>query len=195
MVTRSEAAVMSTAVYRPDAGNDVSVPGWSILNQVVQSPYNFGATAYMRGNEIVIAYRGTDEKADFIWGNIPAALGLPSAEIKEAMEFYVRVRQQYPNAAISLTGHSLGAGLASLMAVYFDVEARVFDNAPFAVSAQDGLLLQHYQHYLEQLGFANAQFDAYVVNYNALFAQRLARVVSTDRVGQGSSGEYFSRYS
>jgi hypothetical protein len=62
MVTRVEAAVMSTAVYRPTAGNEV-VTGWRTVKQVVQSPNNFGANAYMRGNEIVIAYRGTDEAA------------------------------------------------------------------------------------------------------------------------------------
>jgi putative lipase involved disintegration of autophagic bodies len=36
------------------------------------------------------------------------------------MALYEEIRDQNPEADISFTGHSLGGGLASLMAVYFN---------------------------------------------------------------------------
>ncbi|MEB1262594.1 hemolysin, partial [Xanthomonas campestris pv. campestris] len=55
----------------------------------------------------------------------------------EATVFYLEVLklQNVDPAKTSFTGHSLGGGLASLMAVYFDKKAIVFDQAPFELSA------------------------------------------------------------
>jgi len=47
----------------------------------------FSAGVYQKGNEIVIAFTGTDEKlwTDFTVANIPAGLGLGSPQILQAM--------------------------------------------------------------------------------------------------------------
>lgn len=183
MVTRSEAAVFAAAVYHASSANKIDVAGWTVALQVVENAVSFGATAYKRGNEIVIAYRGTDSMlVDFSMGNIPAASGLPAPEVQDAMDFYLRVQQTYPDATISFTGHSLGAGLASLMGVYFNLEARVFDNAPFRLSATAALTLLFYQVRMHALGFSNSAFDAYAAHPDDLFLQRLTKVISSDRV-------------
>ncbi|MFN8750717.1 MAG: lipase family protein, partial [Betaproteobacteria bacterium] len=69
--------------------------------------------------------------------NLPAASGLTlAAQVVDAARFYLDVRKTYPGADVSFTGHSLGGGLASLMAVFFDKPAHVFDQAPFEATAK-----------------------------------------------------------
>jgi putative lipase involved disintegration of autophagic bodies len=53
------------------------------------------------------------------------------------------VMAAYPGARITLTGHSLGGGLASLMAVFFDLEAVVFD-PPRSNPVPLGLTVAHF---------------------------------------------------
>jgi len=118
--------------------NTLPVPdGWTVLDQEFQRD-GFMATAYQRGSEIVISYAGTtdEDSLDWITGNVPAGTGATLApQVLDAARFYLDVRAVNPGATISFTGHSLGGGLASLMAVYFDHPATVFDQAPFAKSA------------------------------------------------------------
>jgi trimeric autotransporter adhesin len=66
---------------------------------------------------------------------VPAGFGEYSDQVADAIRFYSDVVAANPGASITFTGHSLGGGLASLMAVYFDHPAVVFDAAPFKLSA------------------------------------------------------------
>ncbi len=96
-----------------------------------------------KGTEIVISYAGTDPDARFPfspdWVNNIALYGGTWAEqLLQACEYYLQVKLANPDATITLTGHSLGGGLAALVAVFFNEQARVFDQAPFASSAQAG---------------------------------------------------------
>ena len=59
----------------------------------------------------------------------------------EAAKVYSRVRADNPSAQITLTGHSLGGGLASIVAVWFDVDAVVFDEAPFELTARNPIAI------------------------------------------------------
>ncbi|WNH43153.1 MULTISPECIES: putative Ig domain-containing protein [Xanthomonas] len=103
----------------------------------------FMARAYQNEEtgEVVIAYAGTTkeegaELSDWATGNIPAGAGIYSAQVYEAAAFYLDVLKMpgVDKSKVSFTGHSLGGGLASLMAVYFDKKATVFDQAPFEAS-------------------------------------------------------------
>ncbi len=103
------------------------------------SSSGFEASAYRNSltNEIVISYAGTDPSdiTGDIAANIGLAIGVGSAQLLQAAEYYLQVHAANPGATITFTGHSLGGGLAALMGVFFGKQAVTFDQAPFANSA------------------------------------------------------------
>jgi Ca2+-binding RTX toxin-like protein len=100
----------------------------------------FEAIAFKRGTDIVISFSGTDPNNSGPLSpdgqtNGALAAGNWSDQLLHAAEYYLTIKAANPNANITLTGHSLGGGLAALIAVFFDVHAQTFDQAPFANSA------------------------------------------------------------
>ena len=68
---------------------------------------------------------GADKAADAALG-----AGLGTMQLYEAALYYLQVKERNLGATISFTGHSLGGGLAALMAVFFNEPAVTFDQAP-----------------------------------------------------------------
>jgi Lipase (class 3) len=99
----------------------------------------FEAVSFTKGSEIVIAYAGTYPKSigDQL-ANTGLATGFGSIQLFQAAEYYLQVKTANPGSTITLTGHSLGGGLASLVGVFFGVQAQTFDQAPFAQTALYG---------------------------------------------------------
>lgn len=126
------------------------------------------ATAFQKGNEIVISYSGTTDEdgaktTDWIHGNVPLMAGsYLSGQLIEAAELYLNVRAANPDTQITLTGHSLGGGLASLLAVYFDVPATVFDPTPVANSADRPAVVDALKAKLTADHYALGAFASYV---------------------------------
>lgn len=98
-------------------------PGWSEQTTWYRRDglSGFSASLFQNGNELIIAYTGTNEAVkDFAIANIPAATGIISPQVIAAIQYYADIRAAFPDAQITFTGHSLGAGLASLMSVFFN---------------------------------------------------------------------------
>lgn len=91
-------------------------------------------TSIAASTEIVISYAGTGTLIDWV-ANVGLASGAGSDQLRQAAEYYLQLKELNANATISFTGHSLGGGLASLMAVFFGEGATTFDQAPFLRSA------------------------------------------------------------
>ncbi len=146
-------AILSDVAYNANRGNlnqitNLAATGFIQVNTLPNTSSNplssgFSATAFVdqSGDNVVIAFEGTDlllgananvgqSLADFS-ADIGLGLGFSSSQLLQAAEFYEQCKEQYPNATISFTGHSLGGGLASIMAVLFSKSAIVFDEAPF----------------------------------------------------------------
>ncbi|MDD5385396.1 MAG: hypothetical protein PHG89_11020 [Gallionella sp.] len=184
MTTQLDYAALSAIVYndvRSDPNKLASLPtGWSVI--LFDSNPGFTASAYQNGNDIVIAYKGTDSglkngaAADWLMGNIPAGLGLGSAQLARAAEFYAAIKTTYPGANITFTGHSLGGGIASVMAVWFDRPAMTFDEAPFALSALNPIFTSIVATSLFLQGFSDTKFNTFLGGGPVAFAQRLSNV-------------------
>lgn len=94
----------------------------------------FSARVFKSGDALVIAYEGTngtnpftnpDAWQDWMAGNLSAFLGISSSQVRSAALLYLKVAQHNPEK-VSLTGHSLGGGLASIMAAVFDRQGTTF---------------------------------------------------------------------
>jgi hypothetical protein len=162
-----EYAQLAAHVYAvANRENKVAVPlGWTELDWLPDQTGladGFSAGAYMRGNEIVIAYTGTNEFADGVnWG---IGLGISLPQIYRAVEYYQAFRTVYPTASFTFTGHSLGGGLASLMAVFFDKQATTFDEAPFQLAALSPQVLTGVTSFMTANGMKDSAFDSYVAS-------------------------------
>ena len=177
MATELEYAELSNRVYNRTQRNRTPVPaGWTELLWLPDPAYSgFSAGVYKNGNEIVIAYTGTNEgkAVDFLEANIPLGLGATSSQAIQAMNLYFQVKAQYPGATISFTGHSLGGGLASMMAVFFDKQATTFDAAPFELAARALPSLLIYLGAMTAQGYSDPAFTRYASTAGLLdFANR-----------------------
>ena len=162
------------------AGSPTIGDGWGLSVSAFRGP----------GNQIVIAYTGTNDWKDWPGGNVPAGLGIYSPQVQRALEFYVEVRRTF-GTDITFTGHSLGAGLASLASVFFDRPSVTFDSAPFEITGKAFDVTLQYHAALASGGFTDARFDAYaalasafqqgasIAPFSAEFATREANVSHT----------------
>lgn len=149
MTTTIEYALMAGASYistRRNDGNKFPIPqGWNRVSYSPPVSSGFEAAAFgnaatlAASSEIVISFAGTYDQ-DYL-GDMMAdaglAMGFGSDQLLQAIRYYLDVKASAPaGTTITLTGHSLGGGLAALVSVFFGVSATTFDQAPFANSAQ-----------------------------------------------------------
>ncbi len=110
-------------------------------NSQLAEDISFYAIAYDYNGEKVISFRGTDQlNADRLNG-FDIGAGFPDApQAGMAYEFYRSVASSIgaanlTTANISLTGHSLGGGIAGLLASIYHRPATIFDNMAFEDAA------------------------------------------------------------
>ena len=133
-----------------DLGN--VIPGWDVVAQnfgayksdgqgyltTTTSP-NFAARVFQKQgtDEIVISFRGTDDFEKDLSDNLGFLFTPMLQQARDAEALVEAVIQQLsvpPTVPqITFTGHSLGGGLAAMMAVRYDKEATVFNPAPYSL--------------------------------------------------------------
>lgn len=79
-------------------------------------------------NEVIFAFRGTDSKRDYFRANF--AIWPFSGQYKQARKAFKEYVKNHSDKKITVTGHSLGGGLALSMSVRYGVDAVVFDSSP-----------------------------------------------------------------
>ena len=102
--------------------------------QLLRSEFNhhtgfLGKVYRAESGELVIAFRGTeleDKQKRGLRNDINMACKNIPAQLQNAFTMYKQVKQEYPNAKITLTGESLGGTLAALVAAETGVKAVTF---------------------------------------------------------------------
>lgn len=75
----------------------------------------------------VISFKGTDERIDWLAGNLTIIFSPTYKSAKKHVHNYVA---EHPDQKIILTGHSLGGGLALSSSLWEAVDAYVFNSSP-----------------------------------------------------------------
>ena len=129
-----------------------SVGEYQVLDSKT-GPFGFAANAYVNGDpdnggQIVIAARGTssvDEAshaytlladASYATGKLNFAL---QSEVQQFAAYVQQIAQEHPTAQITVTGYSLGGGIAQIVGSYAAVQTVTFDapgSAQFVPSFQ-----------------------------------------------------------
>jgi putative lipase involved disintegration of autophagic bodies len=79
-------------------------------------------------NETIIAFRGTDNKRDYLTANLaPWPFSIQYTAARKVVRLY---SQKNPKKKVTVTGHSLGGSLALSASVRLGVDAVVFDSSP-----------------------------------------------------------------
>lgn len=161
-VSNIDYALMSGVADRKSRSKENQFPvpaGWvEMVDGYETRTSGFEATYFKNGNQIVIAFAGTntsffsqtgDTLRDVI-ADLELGLGNINEQLLQAAEYYMYVKSLPENvgAEITFTGHSLGGGLAALMGVLFNEKAVVFDPAPFVNALNDTVknaILAHLQ--------------------------------------------------
>ena len=88
MITDFEYAVIAASAYRTARHEDNRLAPsskWLEIRYVPPQPSGFEAVAYRRGDEVVIAFTGSDEMTDWWSANLAMFLGAwTSEQVKEA---------------------------------------------------------------------------------------------------------------
>ena len=191
MASAFECMQFSTRVYSTLIDdNTIGVPlGWTMFDHVPDTFTGFSAGTFYNKerNELVITYTGTNEFPIDPLAGWSAGAGLPAPQIFAAISYYFKEKQAHPTATISFSGHSLGGGLASLMAVFFDKQAIVFDEAPFEAAARSLSVLAGAAATLALSGTEDAAFSAFLASVGTLTGAREANITQYSIEGEALS--------
>ncbi len=197
-------ARLSDDVYRMGAGADgyVPIPGLSIGGESGNS--GFAAQAYRKGDQVVIAVRGTDlshyDRATYdVLSDASFATGIPTLSfensVKQLAALLTAVANTVPpGTKITLTGHSLGGGIAQVVGNAAKIAVTTF-NAPGAAEftsafrSLDGPLstlniqspstdITNYRLYGDQISFAGRHLGAVTTVDNVLSYTSIEDILS-----------------
>ena len=144
-------AVLSNEVYPKVAGQPTfgSLPADIVPIPPFTSdkPDGFHAETFERyanGKlvEVIVSFRGTDTKLGSAENKKDKDNWLGGQQYRDAREYANEMRSKYPNTKFTLTGHSLGGGLAQWAAIQLPtnnaapVEAVVFNTSPLPANPE-----------------------------------------------------------
>lgn len=130
----------SVMAYNPQGLQSDGVPmpeGWEQIGKEIIG--SFAGFAYINKmtNEVVIAFRGSNDRGDWTGANIDILCDKWTEQMSEAVEFAAKVRESAEvaslhGAKIYVTGHSLGGAEAQIVSQMFGFDGMTLD--PLAAS-------------------------------------------------------------
>lgn len=133
-------AQLADAIYDFD---NVAVGSWDlIVSNGKSSGMDAGVYRNRDTDELVLAFRGTEtcdfpcsfkETEDFtrdVIADTAIGIGTVSDQFKDAFNFAQDIVNRYPISKITVTGHSLGGGLAQAVGATLGLETFAFNSSP-----------------------------------------------------------------
>jgi Mbeg1-like len=153
-------ASMAGAAYISNRSeiNQLPIPtGWDEIKDSYRNlSSGFEAVSFQSesdSNEIVISFAGTDNLSlGDDWSDYALIAGNYCEQLKDAAQYYLDIKAKNLDAHITLTGHSLGGGLAALIGVFFNEQAITFDQIPVKNSALQDHMFPNQDAFAELLG-------------------------------------------
>ena len=127
--TDREAALISNQVYD---GKCKLEGDWELYGKRYQLENGLTYAVYKKGEgkntEYVLAFGGTHEFADCV-EDIKQVLGMPSPQYGMAKELGEKFSNNFTGYDLTIVGHSLGGGLATVASMATEIEAITFNSA------------------------------------------------------------------
>lgn len=114
--------------------------GYEVVKVSPPSKTGFYACVLKKGDEIIIAYRGTDEKNKDLKSDIQIGSKNLPEQAKEANTFAIEVMDEFRGCKIYVTGHSLGGALAQIVGSLFGLKTATFNPAGMDSVLRRGIL-------------------------------------------------------
>lgn len=101
-------------------GKDAEIPeGYSLAESVRNAKTGFYADVLVGEDDVIIAIRGTNNywliRGTDLDDDLAMARSRIPAQTRDALDLYDKVKMEYPDKKIVLTGHSLGGSLADIV--------------------------------------------------------------------------------
>ena len=106
----------------------------------------FEGDIYYKGNDVVVVYNGTNSPMD-VASDVNMSLSKRPFQTNAAVDLYNQAKILFPDANITVTGHSLGGSLAQIVSAYTGAPAVTFN----AYGTADILSIDLFKHYLENM--------------------------------------------
>ena len=112
--TKYHEVLKQAAIYSYHKPGNYPPAGYRVIDFDENKKTGFYADVLSNGNDIIIAYRGTESGQD-IRNDVAMTKSKIPAQAIDAIRIYDKVKREHPNADIVVTGHSLGGSLAEIV--------------------------------------------------------------------------------
>ncbi len=101
------------------------ITDWTrVLNR--KENLGFEGDIYYKGNDVVVVYNGTNSPMDIV-SDVDMVLNRRPFQTNAAIDLYNQAKILFPDANITVTGHSLGGSLAQIVSAHTGVPAVTFN--------------------------------------------------------------------
>ena len=181
--TKYHEVLKQASIYSYHKPGNYPPAGYRVIDFNENKNTGFYADVLSNGNDIIIAYRGTESGQD-IRNDVAMAKSKIPAQAIDAIRIYDKVKREHPNSDIVVTGHSLGGSLAEIvsgirgnLAVTFNAcgvgdmfknkNALKEDNVVNYVNEYDAVSMVNGQNHIGEIFAVSKKTNGFIDNHRA----------------------------
>lgn len=169
------------AIYSYHKDNAEIPEGYSLDESFVNPNTGFYADVLVGEDDVIIAYRGTDSEND-VDDDVAMSRSRIPAQTRDALDLYNKVKNEYPEKDITLTGHSLGGSLADIVGALNDELAVSFNAYGVGDIFNEGTTIKD----KNVVNYVNIQDSITMINGK----NHIGEIYSVPNIGNGFFGKH-----